>query len=117
MVNYRDRLNCRAFDLGFPIDLGKARADLGPAVTLWGIVHVGALAANQRDAVEADVRRILASGVKQGGRFILGDGNNVAPGTSAETLNHVYRLVEQVGTYSLDEYEDIDEPLCGAYVG
>ena len=116
LVNYKERHNVRAFDLGFPVDMGRARRDLGPEVTLFGNVHVGALARNDLDAVAANVRSLLASGVKRGGRFILADGNNVAPGTRAETLGFVYDLVKAEGGYSADEYVDIDEPLAPAYV-
>ena len=66
--------------------------------------------------VEADVRRILASGVKHGGRFIVGDGNNVAPGTRAETLNFVYDLVQEIGAYEPHDHIEMDVPLCPAYV-
>ena len=116
MPNYKQRHNVLAFDLGFPVDMGRARRELGPEVTLWGNIHVGVLASNDLGRVFANVRSILDSGVKVGGRFILGDGNNVGPGTTADTLNAVYRYVQEHGQYHEDEYVDIDTPLCPAYV-
>ena len=116
LVNYKERHNVRGFDLGFPVDMGQARRDVGPEVTLWGNVHVSALANNDLAEVARLARELLASGVKQGGRFVLGDGNNVAPFTKAETLNYLYELVKAEGGYCADEYEDIAEPLCPAYV-
>jgi len=116
LVNYKERHRVRAFDLGFPVDMGQARRDLGPEVTLFGNVHVAALASNDRTAVAAEVRRLLASGVKRGGRFILADGNNVAPGTRADTLSFVHELVSAEGAYAPEEYVEMHEPLCPAYV-
>ena len=51
----------------------------------------------------------------RGGRFILGDGNNVSEGTPVENLNFVYELVKQYGRYTEDHYVPDLEPAFYAY--
>jgi len=115
--NLRDRLNVWAFDTGFPTDLGKAREELGPGVTLWGNIHVATLQYGTKDDITAAVRKILDSGVMRGGRFIFGDGNNVAERTPVENLNHCYRVVKELGTYSEKLYIEDLEPEYYPYAG
>ena len=114
-ANLRERLNVWAFDTGFPTDLALARKQLGPGVTLWGNIHVHNLQCGTKEAIEAEVRRLLASGVMHGGRFILGDGNNVSEGTPVENLNFVYELVKRYGAYSEDQYVPDLKPAFYAY--
>jgi uroporphyrinogen-III decarboxylase len=87
----RDELNVGTFDLGFPTDLGWARRELGQKVHLIGNISPALLLDGPREAIEAEVKRILASGVAVGGyNYTLQDGNNVAPGTPLENMGAFY---------------------------
>jgi uroporphyrinogen-III decarboxylase len=43
------------------------------------------------------VRRILQSGVLEGGRFLLREGNNLAPGTPLENTEAMYYAGREFG--------------------
>jgi hypothetical protein len=64
----RDELNVTSFDTGFPVDFGRLRAELGPKVWISGGPHVALLKDGTPDRIEAEVKRILASGIMEGGR-------------------------------------------------
>ena len=51
------------------------------------------------DAVYAATRDILQSGVKEGGRFILREGNNLPPRTPPANLEAMYRAALDYGRY------------------
>ncbi|MCW5942227.1 MAG: hypothetical protein KIS66_08340 [Fimbriimonadaceae bacterium] len=85
-----DELGIRSFDTGFPVDHGALRRSLGPDVEIVGGPAVPLLLKGTPDEVCAETRRILESGVTEGGRFILQDGNNLAPGTPAENIAAMY---------------------------
>ncbi len=99
LVFLRDRLNVRSVDTGFPIDLGKARHDLGPDVELLGGPAVPLLHHGTPQQVREETIRILQSGVMEGGKFILREGNNLAPGTPLENLWAMYETGKQYGRY------------------
>jgi uroporphyrinogen-III decarboxylase len=44
-----------------------------------------------------ETRRILDSGVLEGGRFVLREGNNLAPHTPFENLEAMYQTARRVG--------------------
>jgi hypothetical protein len=73
----RDELNIQSFDTGYPVDFAWLRAELGEGVTIQGGPSVPFLCAHTPDEVEAETRRILDSGIRRGGRFILREGNNL----------------------------------------
>ncbi len=99
-VFLRDHLNVRSFDTGFPIDLGRARRELGVEVELRGGPSIALLHAGTPAQVRQEVIRILQSGVMEGGRFILREGNNLAPGTPLENLWTMYETAKAFGRYS-----------------
>ena len=86
----RERLGVSAFDTGFPVDFGRLRRQLGPDVLIQGGPHVELLRAGSPEAIHDDVERICSSGVLEGGRFILREGNNLAPGTPLENTEAMY---------------------------
>ena len=95
----RDELNVMSFDTGFPVDHGRLRRELGPEVTLYGGPHVEILRTGTPDAVRAEAKRILESGVMDGGKFVLREGNNLAPGTPPENVAAMYEACEEFGRY------------------
>lgn len=75
----RDELNIRSFDSGFPVDFAWLRRELGPEVEILGGPPVAPLLHGAPQAVYDATKEILLSGIKEGGRFVLREGNNLPP--------------------------------------
>lgn len=86
----RDELGVYHFETGFPIDFAQLRRELGPDVTIEGGPNVMLLKDGSPEQVQAETNRILDSGICEGGRFILREGNNVAPYTPEANLAAMY---------------------------
>ncbi|MGD0091482.1 MAG: uroporphyrinogen decarboxylase family protein [Planctomycetota bacterium] len=86
----RDTLKVQSFDTGFPVDFAWLREQLGPDVEILGGPSVAFLLAATPAEVRAEVRRVLASGVTRGGRFVLREGNNLPPGVPVENIAAMY---------------------------
>ena len=95
----KDELNIMTFDLGFPTDMGKARADLGEDVTLIGNIAPHLLKLGPVESIRAQVKQLCESGVMQGGKFILHDGNNCAPNTPVQNFQAMYEAGREYGRY------------------
>lgn len=95
----RDELNVRSFDTGFPVDFARLRAQLGPDVEILGGPTVMLLKEGTPEEVEREVVRILRSGITEGGRFILREGNNLSPGTPLENVRAMHETVRREGRY------------------
>lgn len=86
----RDELGAYSFDTGFPIDFSWLRRELGPEVEILGGPRSTLLKDGSPDQVRAETQRILGSGIAEGGRFILREANDLAPGTpTRESGSHV----------------------------
>ncbi|MDD2708494.1 MAG: uroporphyrinogen decarboxylase family protein [Verrucomicrobiae bacterium] len=83
-------LGVTSFDTGFPVDHGALRGELGPDVEILGGPEVALLERGTPDEVYARTRQILLSGVRDGGRFQLREGNNLPPGCPLENLDAMY---------------------------
>lgn len=92
-------LNVESFDTGFPVDFGSLRSELGPDIQILGGPHVQLLLSAIPQQVREETRRILSSGIMEGGRFILREGNNLAPGTPIDNLQAMYETCRQFGNY------------------
>ena len=95
----KDHLNIRSFDTGFPVDFGWLRESLGPDVEFFGGPSVPFLLNSSVKEVRVEVLRILRSGIMEGGRFTLREGNNLAPGVPLENLWAMYDEVRESGGY------------------
>jgi hypothetical protein len=95
----RDEFHVTSFDTGFPVDFGWLRQELGPEVTIYGGVHVEVLRRGPAEAIVAETRRILSSGIMAGGKFVFREGNNLAPYTPPEHVRAVYEAVKEYGRY------------------
>lgn len=95
----RDEFKVMAFDTGFPVDHGRLRRELGPGVRINGGPHIELLRTGSPEQVWAETRRILQSGVMEGGRFVLREGNNLAPGTPPENVAAMYQACKEFGRY------------------
>ncbi|HHY97456.1 MAG TPA: hypothetical protein GX509_01820 [Firmicutes bacterium] len=92
-------LNIKSFDTGFPTDLGAMRKELGPDVLLRGNIHPELLRLGPPETIREAVRKLLDSGVMEGGKFILCEGNNVAPRTPVANFAAMYEAGKEYGRY------------------
>lgn len=95
-----DELNVQTFDTGFPVDFGALRRELGTEVRIQGGPHVDFLLRATPDEVHAEVRRILQTGILEGGRFMLREGNNLAPYTPLENTEAMYFAGREAGSFA-----------------
>jgi len=95
----RDEFNIMAFDTGFPVDHGWLREELGPEVTINGGPHVELLRTGSPHAIRQETKRILQSGIMRGGKFVLREANNLAPGTPPESVAAMYEACKRYGRY------------------
>ncbi|MGH7144818.1 MAG: uroporphyrinogen decarboxylase family protein [Planctomycetota bacterium] len=94
-----DELKIDRFDTGFPINHGAVRRALGPAVEILGGPHVELMRNGTAAEVYAAATGVLESGICEGGRFILREGNNLAPDTPLENVAALHRAARDVGVY------------------
>jgi hypothetical protein len=92
-------LGVTAFDTGFPVDHGALRRTLGPDVEIQGGPEVALLHDGTPDQVYARAQGILQSGVAEGGRFVLCEGNNLPPGCPEANLEALYAACLEHGRY------------------
>jgi len=95
----QEELNVQSFDTGFPVDFGPLRKALGPDAQINGGPHIELLRTGTPGAIREEVRRILQSGVTEGGRFVLREANNLAPGTPPENVVAMYEACQEFGRY------------------
>lgn len=95
----KEELNIDTWDTGFPVDHGRTRRVLGPDFQISGGPSVALLLHGSPAAVEAECRRILESGVTDGGRFVLREGNNLSPCTPVENVTAMYEAAKRHGAY------------------
>ncbi len=92
-------LNLNAWDAGFPVDYSRMRRELGREFQIATGPRVSTLLHGTPAEVEAESRRILESGITDGGRFILRDANNVSPLTPVENVRAMYDAARKYGRY------------------
>ena len=91
----RDELRVFEFETGFPINFTNLRQQLGPDVTIHGGPNIMILRDGSAQEVQLETRRILRSGILDGGKFVLREGNNLAPHTPFENLAAMYQEVKR----------------------
>tara|TARA_Y100001933_G_scaffold152099_1_gene150521 strand:- start:68835 stop:69995 length:1161 start_codon:yes stop_codon:yes gene_type:complete len=94
-----EHLGVTSFDTGFPVDFGNLRQELGDDVEVSGGVEVALLMNGTADEVYERTKAILQSGIKQGGRFIMREGNNLPPNCPLDTLEAMYQATLEYGRY------------------
>ena len=95
----QNELNIQEFETGFPWDLGEARRILGEEVLLIGNLAPHILLRGSEKKIIEETKQIMGSGVKEGGRFILQDGHNLAPCTPIDNLQTMYAAGKKYGGY------------------
>ena len=92
-----DNIRTTSFDTGFPVDFGALRRELGPGITILGGPNVALLQSGTPQQCFEETRRILQSGICEGGRFTLREGNNLPPRCPLENLQAVYAACLECG--------------------
>ncbi len=87
------------FDTGFPVDFGWLRKEVGSEVEIMGGPEVAILLNGSPTQVYERTRDILQSGIKEGGRFLLRDGNNLPPNVPDANLEAMYAACLEFGRY------------------
>ena len=90
-----------SFDTGFPIDFGIMRQQVGPDVEISGGPTVMLVKDGTPCAITEEVKRILSTGVTEGGKFIMTAANNLAPQTPVENIAAMYEAVKKYGSYPI----------------
>lgn len=90
----------QTFDTGFPVDFARFRRELGPDVSISGGPAVSFFIQDSPEPIVRETQRILRSGILQGGRFILQEGNNLPPAAHIENCQAVYDTGRQLGSRS-----------------
>lgn len=90
-------LDVCSFDTGFPVNHGALRRELGPEIEISGGPEVSVLLNGTPQQVYARTREILLSGIKEGGRFILQEANNLPPRCPPANLEAMYAAALEHG--------------------
>mgnify|MGYP005837636101 CR=1 FL=1 len=94
----KQELHITSFDTGFPVDFRWLRETLGDDVEILGGPSIMLLQHGNAAQIRARTREILTeTGVTRGGRFIIREGNNLAPGTSEENVDAFYAAAREFG--------------------
>ncbi|MFH1903304.1 MAG: uroporphyrinogen decarboxylase family protein [Candidatus Omnitrophota bacterium] len=95
----KENLRVNSFDTGFPVDFGKLRQELGPEIQILGGPTVMLLKNGTSEEIRTEIKRICGSGIMEGGRFVLREGNNLAPCTPVENVEAMYEAGKVFGVY------------------
>ena len=79
------------------MDFAWLRQELGPEVQINGGPTVAFLQRATPSDVRQEVRRILSTGVTEGGRFVLREANNMAPGIPEENIAAMFYAAKECG--------------------
>lgn len=99
MIILKQELNLNAWDAGYPMDYGLMRRQLGPDFQIATGPRVSLLLHGSPDEINLECRRILESGIADGGRFIMREANNLSPGTPVENVRAMYEATKEYGRY------------------
>ncbi|MBW7866579.1 MAG: hypothetical protein GX580_08310 [Candidatus Hydrogenedens sp.] len=93
----REELGITAFDTGFPVDFARFREEMGPDTLISGGPRAPLFVDPDPAPLLGETRRILRSGVAEGGRLILQEGNNLPPRAPLDHCAAFYRLGREMG--------------------
>ncbi len=92
-------LNIKSFDTGYPINFKSLRGEIGEDVEIQGGVPVVDLLKGSPAEVYQKTEAILCSGIRQGGKFIMKEANNLPPCVPLENLQAMYSATRQAGVF------------------
>lgn len=93
-------LNVRTFDTGFPVRHAELVKTLGPDITIQGGPTSQFVHGATPEAIEAECLRILDEVKPLTKKFILRDGNDIAPGTPIENMRAMVNASKKSGGWS-----------------
>jgi uroporphyrinogen-III decarboxylase len=93
----KENLGIMSFDTGFPVDFAWLRTTLGPEVEILGGPSIPFLETSTPEEIREESRRILNSGIMNGGRFILREGNNLSPAVGPDKVAAMYAAAKLWG--------------------
>ncbi len=96
---YQDELGCTKFDTGFPVNHGELVKELGPEAVVYGGPRIQLLQNGTKEAVAAEVKRIIRQVKPLTKKFVLRDANNLAPLTPLENVKAMYAAVREYGRF------------------
>lgn len=97
---YQNELGVRSFDTGFPIDFARLYDELAPDTRIFGGPSTSLLLEGTPAEIDAEVRRILSSGVMEKSRaFVLREANSLSPGTPFANVNQMLLTCREAGRY------------------
>lgn len=95
----RDELNVRTFDTGFPVKHGELVRELGPDVRVNGGPHVELLRTGTEYEIELETKRIIDEVKNDSKKFVLREGNNMAPYTPVKNIAAMYNACKKYGRF------------------
>jgi len=95
----REQLGVTGLDSGWPIDLHRARDELGAEALLQGGPPVQLLQAGPVEQIERLCRDLLTGPAARGGLFVLREANNLPPKTPTAHIDAMYRACKRWGRY------------------
>jgi uroporphyrinogen-III decarboxylase len=93
-------LNIKSFDTGYPINFKSLRGEIGEDVEIQGGIPVVELLKGSPAEVYQRAEAILRSGIRQGGKFIMKEANNLPPCVPLENLQAMYSATRQAGVFT-----------------
>ena len=100
-LTIKEKLGVKAFDTGYPVDFAGMQKILGPDVRINGGPNTSLLLGGKPEAVAAETKRILGEVMPLTKRFVLREGNNLAPCTPPKNIAVMYETVKQFGKYEV----------------
>jgi len=95
----KNELNVKNFDTGFPVKHGELVKELGQDVTIQGGPHIELLRTGKENEIDNEVKRIIEEVKDHTKKFVLRDGNNIAPYTPLSNLKVMYEACKKYGNY------------------
>lgn len=100
MPTLKEELNLNTWDAGFPVDYAGVRKALGPDFRINTGPTVALLLNGTPEEIDAECKKILESGITEGGRFVLIEANNLSPCTPVENVAAMYQAAKKYGVYT-----------------
>lgn len=95
----RDELNIKAFDTGFPVKHGELVRELGPDVIIQGGPKSELIRTGSREEILKEAKRIIDEVKPYTKKFILREGNDIAPYTPLVNIQTLYEAAKMYGQY------------------
>jgi uroporphyrinogen-III decarboxylase len=93
-------LNIKSFETGYPINFTSLRGEIGEDVEIQGGIPAAELLEGSPAGVYRKTETILRSGIRQGGKFIMSEANNLPPCVPLENLQAMYSATRHAGIFT-----------------